>query len=86
MIKELSDYELWVIDMELAGKRVPDDGETIYIPYEDDADCWSETWDGNPDQQEYLERGLCFSTANEAVAKARHDMEVALYENSTPAA
>lgn len=74
----LTDYELWEIQMELAGKWVPSMGETIYIPYDDDIDCWSETWEGNMTQQEYAEQGLCFSTADEAVAKARQDMEEAL--------
>ena len=46
----LTDYELWEIQMELAGKWVPSRGETIYIPYDDDIDCWSETWEGNMTQ------------------------------------
>ena len=73
MTYELTQYELWEIDMELAGKWVPTIGETIYIPYDDDIDCWSEEWDGNPTQQEYAEQGLVFSTVNEAVARARED-------------
>ena len=79
---ELNSYELWEIRMELAGKWVPCMGETIYIPYDDDVDCWEETWDGNPTQQEYAEQGLIFATANGAVAKARQDMEAVLYGDS----
>jgi hypothetical protein len=85
-VHELTNYELWEIRMEIARKWVPCMGETIYIPYEDDVDCWEETWDGNPTQQEYAEQGLIFATANEAVAKARQDMEAVLYGKSTPAA
>ena len=76
---ELSSYELWEIDMEIAGKWVPCMGEKIYIPYEDDVDCWEESWEGDADQREYAEAGLIFATANEAVAKARQDMEAVLY-------
>ena len=75
---KLSQYELWEIDMELAGKWVPTIGETIYIPYDDDADCFEEIWQGTIDQQEFAEAGLIYSTASEALARARKDMEVAL--------
>jgi hypothetical protein len=85
-VHELTSYEHWQIDMEIAGKWVPCEGETIYIPYDDDVDCWEETWDGNPTQQEYAEQGLIFATANEAVERARKDMEAVLYGKSTPAA
>ena len=78
MTYELSQYELWQIDMELARKWVPTIGETIYIPYDDDADCFEEIWQGTIDQQEFAEAGLIYSTASEAVARARKDMEVAL--------
>jgi hypothetical protein len=79
-VVKLTSYELWQIDMELAGKWVPCEGETIYIPYDDDADCWSEEWEeGNPTQMEYAEAGLIFPTANEALEKARKDMEAVLY-------
>lgn len=77
-----SEYELWKIDMELHGKEVPCDGDTIYIPCDDDVDCFAETWSGNMTQREYVEQGVCFNTANEAVAKAREDLETALYGNS----
>lgn len=85
-VVELSQYESWKCDMELAGKWVPNEGETIYIPYDDAVDCFSEEWEGNITQQEYVEQGLIFATANEAVAKARQDMEAVLYGKSTPEA
>lgn len=78
MMVHLSEYELWQIQQELAGREVPCMGDTIYIPYDDDIDCWSETYEGNMTQREYVEQGLCFATANEAVAKAREDLEVSL--------
>lgn len=71
----LTEYEHWQIDMEIAGKWVPCMGESIFVPYEDDIDCFEEVWDGNIDQREYAEQGLVFPTANDAVAKARMDME-----------
>ena len=78
VVYELSNYEIWEIRMNLAGKWVPCMGESIFVPYEDDIDCFEEVWDGNIDQQEYAEAGLIYSTASEAVARARKDMEVAL--------
>ena len=67
----LTEYEHWQIDMELQGKEVPCPGDVIYVPYDDDMDCFCETWDGNLTQREYVEQDVCFPTANEAVAKAR---------------
>jgi hypothetical protein len=45
-------------------------------------DCFEEVWEGNMTQREYVEQGVCFPTANEAVEKARKDLEVALYGKS----
>lgn len=78
----LTHYELWEISMGLAGKWVPRMGETIYVPYDDDIDCWEEIWDGNVDQRELAEQELVFPTANDAVARARLDREVILYAGS----
>lgn len=82
MFVHLTEYEAWEIDMKLQGKEVPCPGDVIYIPYDDDTDCWSEVWEGNLDQREYVEQGVCFPTANEAVAKARRDLEAVLYGKS----
>ena len=77
---KITSYELWQIDMELAGKWVPCVGETFYVPYDDDIDCFSEEWEeDNPTQMEYAEAGLIYPTANEAVERARKDMEAVLY-------
>lgn len=78
----LTEYEHWQISMELQGKEVPCPGDVIYVPYDDDVDCFSEVWEGNMTQREYVEQDVCFATANEAVAKAREDLEAALYGNS----
>ncbi len=74
----LTEYEVWEIDMKLQGKEVPCDGDVIYVPYDDAEDCFSEVWEGNMTQREYVENDVCFSTANEAVAKAREDLEASL--------
>lgn len=78
----LTEYEVWEIDMKLQGKEVPCPGDVIYVPYDDDVDCFEEVWEGNMTQREYVEQDVCFATANEAVAKAREDLEAALYGNS----
>ena len=78
MVVELTDYERFEIEMQVAGKWCPCLGETIYIPYDDAIDVWAEEWDGNITQQELAKDGLIYPTANEALARARKDFEEAL--------
>lgn len=79
-MNELTSYELWVIDMELEGKWVPQYGEKIYVPYSDEIGCYEEEWDGNIGQKEYVESGVIYPTANEAIERSRNDLEVSKCE------
>lgn len=75
---EVGEYSDFLQQMDYLGIWVPKFGEVYYVPLIDDVDCWEERWHGYLDEQEWCREGLVFKTANEAVAKARKDLEVAL--------
>ena len=75
---KVGEYSDFLNDMDLQGIWVPSYGEVYFVPLIDEVDCWEERGHGYLEEQEWCRDGLVFKTANEAVAKARKDLEVAL--------